>query len=219
MPTSRRTFASRPSSTERIVQGSAARVLADIARALDGLRLRWYVFGAQAAIVYGHARLTADVDVTVEAGAVSATALVAALDAQGVGPRVRLDDAFVARTRVLPLLHRATTMDVDVVLAGPGLEERFLADAVRVDVAGVSVPFASATDLVVMKILAARPKDLDDVVALLRLRPPSLDVAETRALLAELEAALDQADLIPALDSAIRAAGRGSAARPRRKPR
>ena len=87
------------------------------------------------------------------------------------------------------------------------------------DVAGVSVPFASATDLVVMKILAARPKDLDDVVALLRAGPPSLDVAGARALLAELEAALDQSDLVPALDAAIRTAKRGSAARPRRKPR
>lgn len=33
---------------------------------------------------------------------------------------------FVARTRVLPFLHQATGIPLDVVLAGPGLEKLFL---------------------------------------------------------------------------------------------
>ena len=42
-----------------------AELLRDLASSLDALGIRWYVFGAQAAIVHGAARLTADVDVTV----------------------------------------------------------------------------------------------------------------------------------------------------------
>ena len=42
-----------------------AELLRDLASSLDGLDIEWYVFGAQAAIVHGAARLTADVDVTV----------------------------------------------------------------------------------------------------------------------------------------------------------
>jgi hypothetical protein len=34
---------------------------------LDGEDLRWFLFGAQAVVVYGQPRLTADVDVTLEA--------------------------------------------------------------------------------------------------------------------------------------------------------
>ena len=43
-----------------------AELLTDLGRALARLGVRWYLFGAQAAILYGVARLTADVDVTVD---------------------------------------------------------------------------------------------------------------------------------------------------------
>jgi hypothetical protein len=52
-----------------------------------------------------------------------------------------------------------------------------------------------------MKVLAGRPKDLDDVRALLAGREVALD--EARDLLRQLEVALDRADLLPALDRAI----------------
>ena len=40
-------------------------VLATLGTCFDSLGVRWYLFGAQAAIFHGVARLTADVDVTV----------------------------------------------------------------------------------------------------------------------------------------------------------
>jgi predicted nucleotidyltransferase len=62
------------------------------------------------------------------------------------------------------------------VLAGPGLEEQFLARAVLVDIGGVRVPVMSPEDLVVTKILAGRPKDIEDVRGILAER-----VSSTRA--------------------------------------
>lgn len=64
-------------------------------------------------------------------------------------------------------------------------------------VAGVEVPVASATHLVVLKVLAGRGKDLEDVAALLA--TGSVDLAAARSLLAELEEALGQSDLLPRL--------------------
>lgn len=52
-----------PSSTTRVTA-----LLADLGKALAALRLRWYLFGAQAVIVHGAGRLTADVDVTLDLG-------------------------------------------------------------------------------------------------------------------------------------------------------
>ena len=40
-------------------------VLAALAKVLHKRKIRWYVFGAQAAVVYGSPRMTMDVDVTV----------------------------------------------------------------------------------------------------------------------------------------------------------
>jgi hypothetical protein len=49
-------------------------------------------------------------------------------------------------------------------------------------------------------ILAGRPKDLDDAAALWRLHGAGFDEARIRGVLAELESALSQSDLLPALE-------------------
>ncbi|MGD9903346.1 MAG: hypothetical protein AB7U83_07730 [Vicinamibacterales bacterium] len=59
-----------------------AELLADLAAALDALDARWYVFGAQAALVWGRPRLATDVDVTVLEAALGQSDLLPALDAE-----------------------------------------------------------------------------------------------------------------------------------------
>ena len=172
------------------------------------LGVRWFLFGAQAAILHGVARLTADVDVTVEAGTRSNAALMAALVDAGFELRVADVGGFVEATRVLPLAHTRTRMPVDVVLAGPGLEELFLSRAQERVIADVRVPVACAEDLVTMKVLAGRPKDLEDAVAMMRALRDALDLELTRTTLALLEKALDRRDLIPELERLERQARR-----------
>jgi hypothetical protein len=75
-------------------------LLEDLATALS--RRRWYVFGAQAANVYGRPRLSADVDVTVALGDEDSSRLVADLAEAGFALRVADEGGFLARTRVLP---------------------------------------------------------------------------------------------------------------------
>ena len=185
-----------------------AEVLADLGRAFTALGVRWYLFGAQAAILYGAARLSADVDVTVALGERRVADLVAAIDAAGFEARVPAPAAFAETSRVLPVVHRATRMPADVILAGPGLEERFLAQAETRAIGDVMVPVASPPDLVVMKVLAGRPQDLEDVIAVLRAQGDSLDAGRARATLGELERALDRRDLVGTLDRALAQARR-----------
>ena len=56
-------------------------------------------------------------------------------------------------------LFGAQAAILDVVLAGPGIEEGFFARSVEIEVSGVRVPVARLEDLIVMKVLAARPTD------------------------------------------------------------
>lgn len=182
------------------VRSPVADLLADLAAALDALSIPWYLFGAQAAIVYGVARLTADVDVTVRAPENRPVAQwLPTLERHHFLPRFT-DPEFLARTRVLPLVHAPTTLPVDLVLAGPGLEEEFLNRARPQSVDGIIVPVADVSDLVILKVLAARPKDLDDVAALLRVQGERIDDSRVRQVLAMLEEALGQSDLMPEFD-------------------
>lgn len=169
-------------------------LLAALRAALEPITPRWYLFGAQAALLHGAARLTADVDVTVDAEGHAAGELIAALQNAGFTLRVADAETFIARTRVIPLVHTASGIPVDVVLAGTGLEDLFLQRAQLRNIQGVSVRVASAEDVVVMKVLAGRAKDLDDVHAILNAHPTDLDVALIRGTLREVEQALQPSD-------------------------
>jgi hypothetical protein len=189
-----------------------ADLLGDLAAGLDRLGIPWYLFGARAAILYGVARLTADVDVTVRLPeGTSSSSLVAVLAAHGFRPRVP-DPEFIERTRVIPFVHAATALPLDLVLAGPGLEDRFFDRAVSRTIAGARVPVASAEDIIVMKVLAGRPKDTADITAIAAANWERLDFRYVRRTLELVEQALSQDDLMPALKRALAVANR---ARPR----
>jgi hypothetical protein len=173
-----------------------AELLAALARALSSLGVPWYLFGAQAAVIWGRPRLTADVDVTVRLPGDDHGPLVRVLAEAGFTPRTDDLDEFVRRTRVLPFVHGPSQLPVDVVLAGRGLEEAFLSRAVPVTIAGVSIPVISPEDLVVVKILAGRAKDIEDVRGVLAERRASLDVDSVRATLGQIEEALGRSDLL-----------------------
>lgn len=159
----------------------------------------WYLFGAQAATLWGRPRLTADVDVTASVPPERLPSLIATMARHGFTIRFA-DDEFVTRTRVLPFVHSPTGVPLDVVLAGPGLEDEFLARAVEVDFDGTSVPVISPEDLIITKILAGRSKDMEDIRGVLRERAGTLDVPRIRAVLRILEEALGQSDLMIAFD-------------------
>lgn len=179
--------------------------LADTLRALavvlDERNIPWFVFGAQAVAVRGAPRATQDVDVTVDVSRDRLPELMTAFEAAGLAHRYPdIADELLARGAVVPMRH-ASGMDVDLVVAGSGLETIALQRATRVPLDGVDVPVAHATDLVVMKVLAGRGKDLDDVRALLA--GGEVDVEEARELLGQLEQALGESDLLPRLDLAL----------------
>lgn len=181
-----------------------ADVLAALAARFDREGLRWYLFGARAATLWGRPRTSLDVDVTVELPPDRVRDLVSALEADGFRLRVQSGvEEFVARTRVLPLLHLASDTPVDVVLAGPGIEERFLERAVDVPLGDRMIPVIAPEHLIVTKVLAGRPKDIEDVRGILAERAASLDVEEIRSLLESLQEALGQSDLLPLFETEL----------------
>lgn len=183
--------------------------LADLARVFARVGVRWYVFGAQAVIAAGVPRLTADIDVTAEVPRGGAKTLVAALRRGGFGTRDVGDLAtFLAQARVVPAVHLATGLPVDVVLAGPGLEEEMLSRVELRRVGATAIPFVATPDLVALKILAGREKDLEDVRALARARVPGLALDVARRRVAELGELLDDSTLLATFDRLVAPAPR-----------
>ena len=175
------------------VEPAAVELLSALAGVLDRWG-RWCVFGAQAVIAYGIPRLSADVDVTLDLEPDDPERFASEMEAGGFALRIS-DPDFIRRARVMPF---------DVVLAGSGLEDEFLARARRLDLAGTEVPFIHPEDLVIAKVLAGRPKDIEDARGVWRAHGAGLDADRIRRILGLLEEALSQSDLVPTFD-AIRA--------------
>jgi hypothetical protein len=182
-----------------------AELLRALSRALSDLHVGWYVFGAQAVLHWGRPRFTEDIDVTVQLGPVHTQRLVDQLQRFGFTMRVEGTAAFIAQTRVVPMAFGNSGWALDIVLGGPGLEEDFVRRAVPVEIGpGVVVPIISAEDLIVTKVLAGRPKDLEDVRGVLVAQANRLDLEAVRAILGQLEDALGVSDLVPVLDNLLK---------------
>ena len=180
-------------------QPAAVEVLDALSAVLDRWG-RWYLFGAQVVAAYGVPRLSADVDVTVELAPDDPHRF--ARDMEVGGFTLRIDDPeFLRQTRVLPFVHAATGMPLDVVLAGSGLEEEFLGRAKTTNIGGVDVALIDVADLVIAKILAGRPKDMEDARSLWRVHSSSADRRRVVRLLRLLEEALGQSDLVSGFEA------------------
>lgn len=185
-----------------------AKVLSALHEILAGAGVRWYLFGAQAVIVWGRPRLTADVDVTLALDPTEVDRVLAPLSGAGFSPRPANPRDFVLRTRILPVIHEPTGMPVDLVLAGPGLEMEFLENAREIDVEGRKIPVISPEDLVTAKILAGRLKDMEDAESVVAEQLDRLDLGRIRHWLEVLEQSLDRRDLLPELERMVDRASR-----------
>lgn len=176
--------------------------IVEVLRAFAGVMAerqdRWYLFGAQAANIWGTERLSTDVDVTVQIDVAEADEFIRLMQQHGFA--LTRDDA--QPSRLIKFVHRNTQVPLDVVIGGPGLDEQFLDRAITVDVGGASVPVVTPEDLIVMKALAGRAKDVEDLRAVVDRHRATLDVARIRSLLSLLEQALTRSDMLPLFEKA-----------------
>jgi hypothetical protein len=125
-----------------------------------------------------------------------------------VAPRIPDAAAFAAATHVLLLRHDPTGIDIDLTLAWSPFELEALAAADAVVIGGARVRVARAEDLVVYKLIGARPVDLADVEELLVLHADVMDLGRVRTLGAAVAEALEDPARLEQLEAALRRAGR-----------
>jgi len=167
-------------------------LLEKVALALDSERLPYMVIGGQAVLLHGEPRLTKDVDITLAAGLDELDTVLRAAKKAGLEPLVDPDD-FTVRTMVLPCRDPETSIRVDFILSHSPYERDAIGRSVTVRLGEVDVRFATAEDLVVHKVLAGRPPDLEDVRALV-LKKPDLDRPFIHRTLQQFQEALSRGD-------------------------
>lgn len=143
-------------------------LIARVARELAAADITFMLIGGQAVLLHGEARLTQDIDVTLGVDPDRLGDVVDVCTAAGLRPLPSELEVFVRRTFVLPAEDEQTGVRVDLIFSTTPYERQAIARAVRVELSGVAVPFAAAEDLILHKLFAGRPRDVEDVVGVIR---------------------------------------------------
>ena len=163
-------------------------LLARLATALDAADVPYMVIGGQAVLFHGDPRLTRDIDITVGIAPERLDTALRVADAAGITPLVD-PEPFVAETYVLPCEDAESGIRVDMVFSNEGYEREAMTRTVTAVVGGAEVRFASVEDLLIQKLVAGRPRDVEDAQGVLN-RHPSADLGLVRHWLSAFDAAL-----------------------------
>lgn len=176
--------------------------LVDLGRWLDAIQAQAIVVGGVAASFLGRPRFTQDIDALAIISEPEWNAAVDAAANFGIIPRI--DDAveFAHQSRVLLLRHQESTIDIDVILGGLPFEEDAVMNGKRYVIGGVSVRLPKVEDLMIMKAVAHRPRDLQDIEGLLQAHP-QLDLQSVRQWVREFASVTAMSDLIDDLDKLL----------------
>ena len=175
-----------------------------LTRALNENGVGYALIGGIAVSLVAKPRFTADIDAVLWHLGDDFGSTLEALRSRGFESRSEKPLEFARRHRML-LLADADGVGIDLSLGALPFEEETVRNALRIEVVpGLEVRVARPEALVVMKALAARPRDLEDIRELLRMNP-DLDRKYVNKRLGEFADVLDSPDLVEQLKAIYKA--------------
>lgn len=149
--------------------------LHDVVNLLDERHIPYALIGGLATSLRGQARLTADVDLVVAIDVTAALVIAGELPQTPFAPLFDDLSLVIERSFIMPLRHRATGVKVDVSLGLSGFEQQAISRAEAIELYGRPVKVATTEDLVIMKALAGRPQDDQDLRGMLIAQSQRMD--------------------------------------------
>lgn len=143
------------------------RIAAELARS----GVPYMVIGGQAVLVYGDPRATRDIDVTLGLGAEGFASISAVAERLGLRVMTSDPERFVREQMVLPAVEDKTGIRVDFIFSFTSYEQQAIARAVPVKIGTGSVNFATLEDVIIHKLFAGRPRDIEDVRSIIARNP------------------------------------------------
>lgn len=99
-------------------------------------------------------------------------------------------EEFTLETFVLPCIDESSEVRVDFIFSLSDFEREAIERSIVVEVEGTPVHFVTAEDLVIHKLVAGRPRDIEDVQAVIS-RSEKLDLDYIRNWLMQFEEIVD----------------------------
>ena len=169
---------------------------------LDDAKVPSMIIGGVAASVLGQPRLTQDVDALAWLPESDWARVIAAAGRHGIEPRIDKAHEFARRSRVLLMRHVDSAIDIDLVFGSLSFEQVAIANSHVHEIGGLRVQLPRVEDLMIMKAIAGRPKDIQDIEALLAANPGA-DLEITRRWIKEFAVAMTMPDILAEFEKLV----------------
>lgn len=182
--------------------------LLDALDALQHLLLRFdnkgVIIGGAAVSILGRARFTEDVDAVILLSNKDLPRLLELAKEQEIEPRVDNAVDFARKNRVLLLKHTPTDTSVDISLGALPFEEEMVERGVLYEVdQALQLRLPTPEDLVIMKAIAHRPKDLEDIRTIVE-KYPNMDLQRIEKWIKAFGDVLETPDLWGMIESLLK---------------
>lgn len=124
---------------------------------------RGVIIGGVAVGLLGKPRYTADVDAVVLLSTKDISNFLQLAHTEDIVPRIENAEDFARKSRVLLMKYAPTETEIDVSLGIMPFEEEMIERGEIKSFANLSVRLPTPEDLIIMKAIAHRPKDLEDI--------------------------------------------------------
>lgn len=137
------------------------------------INVQGIIIGGAAICFLGEPRLTADVDAMLLLENQDLPRLLRAAQHNGIVPRVKNIERFAHQNRLILLRHSETGVDIDISMGAMPLEIEMVQRSQVWQYRKLRVPLPTVEDLIILKAIAHRPKDMLDIGNLIEIYPAS----------------------------------------------
>jgi len=130
---------------------------------LEKLNDRGVIIGGVAVGFLGKPRFTADIDAVFLLSVKDIPQFMELARAERILPRIPDAAEFARKNRVLLLKHSPTEINIDISLGILPFEEEMVNRGITQSFAGLTIRLPTPEDLIIMKAIAHRHKDLEDI--------------------------------------------------------
>lgn len=160
-------------------------IICSISSELQRSNIAYMLIGGQAVLLYGEPRLTRDIDITIGVDIDRLDDVIAVTNALDLKILPQNIQDFVSKTMVLPAIHEKTGIRVDFIFSFSPYERQAIARARNIRMCDQDICFAAPEDVVIHKMVAGRPRDVEDARGIL-LKNPDLNKAYIRQWLTDM---------------------------------
>jgi hypothetical protein len=168
--------------------------LAALQRLLSHFSERGVIMGGIAVSLLGKPRLTADLDAMFLLSPDDIPNLIGAAKHEGIVARIGSVEEFAHKNRVVLLRHQESGTNIDISLGMLPFEEEIVERSILVQAGTLSVRLPTPEDLIILKAVANRPRDLLDIQTIIESHP-DLDRERIESWVRQFAIALDMPEL------------------------